>query len=203
MLLALRGVDGHAENRLDLADLDGVLRALIEQPHNDLIDAVDGVAEAGELELCIRSIHNKKPLCPDGKRFGSTQSAGAPSRGAQNAPRLRKVTVPIRVARGVVVHVAGRRIGPVVPRVNVVNQARRPERWRLAGWPSGVSPLTPRLPAKGWCPPEPGARPPRATPRGASAPGPRLHPPRTSRTTAASPSGAPSAAPSPTTRRVA
>src|SRR5258706_8633757 len=191
MLLALRGVDGHAENRLDLADLDGVLRALIEQPHNDLIDAVDGVAEAGELELCIRSIHNKKPLCPDGKRFGSTQSAGAPSRGAQNAPRLRKVTVPIRVARGVVVHVAGRRIGPVVPRVNVVDQARRPERWRLAGWPSGVSPLSSRLPANVWCLAESGARRPRASRRGASAPATRAYRPRTTRTTAAPPTCAP------------
>src|SRR3954470_24128353 len=67
LLLALRRVDGQAEVRLDLPDLDGVLRALIEQPDDDLVDAVDGVTKAGKLELCVLSIHNKKPLARTGR----------------------------------------------------------------------------------------------------------------------------------------
>jgi hypothetical protein len=62
LLLALGGVDGHIENGLDLADLDRVFRALIEEAHDYLVDAVNGVAKAGELLFCVRSIHKKKPL---------------------------------------------------------------------------------------------------------------------------------------------
>src|SRR5258706_4012941 len=87
LLLALVGIDGHAENRLDLADLDGVLRALIEQPHNDLVDAVDGVAEAGELELCVRSIHNKKPLARTG-RGSDRLSRSAPLLAGRKMPHV-------------------------------------------------------------------------------------------------------------------
>jgi hypothetical protein len=35
---------------------------LIEQSHDHFIDAVDGIAQAGQLVFCVVSIHNKKPL---------------------------------------------------------------------------------------------------------------------------------------------
>jgi hypothetical protein len=62
LLLALGGVDGHFQNAFDLADLDRVFRSLVEEAHDDLVDAVDGVAKAGKLLFCVRSIHKKKPL---------------------------------------------------------------------------------------------------------------------------------------------
>src|SRR4051812_2807532 len=89
LLFALRRVNGQAQVRLDLADLDGVLRALIEQSHDDFIDAVDGVAKAGKLELCVLSIHNKKPLARTGRGLDRL-TVGAPSRGAHLPTRYVK-----------------------------------------------------------------------------------------------------------------
>jgi hypothetical protein len=47
LLLALGRVDRQAEVAFELADLHGVLGALVQQAHEDFVDAVDGVAEAG------------------------------------------------------------------------------------------------------------------------------------------------------------
>ena len=58
-LLAFRRIDGQAENAFNLADLDGVLGALVEQPDDHLVHAVDGVANAVDLAFSIVSIHKK------------------------------------------------------------------------------------------------------------------------------------------------
>jgi hypothetical protein len=60
--LAFWSVDGRAESAFDLADLDGVPGALIEQAHDHFVDATDGIADAVNLTFGIDSIHNKKPL---------------------------------------------------------------------------------------------------------------------------------------------
>src|ERR1700741_1864644 len=86
LLLALRGVDRQAEGRVHLPDLDGVLRALVEQPDDPFIDTVDGVAKACKFELCVLSIHNKKPLARTGRGLDRLTGRRPFSRGA-NCPR--------------------------------------------------------------------------------------------------------------------
>src|ERR1051325_6272226 len=90
LLLPLRGVDGEREHALDLADLHGVLGALVEELDEDFVHAVDGVAEAGELLFGVDPFHrNQKPLPasrrgPD--RFVTFRSSAPPRGGASCAP---------------------------------------------------------------------------------------------------------------------
>src|SRR5204863_10212189 len=45
VLLPLRRIDGQSEHALQLADLDGVLGALVEEADDHFVDAIDGVPE--------------------------------------------------------------------------------------------------------------------------------------------------------------
>jgi hypothetical protein len=62
LLLAVGRVDREAEDAFELADLDGVFGALVEQAHEDFVDAIDGVAEADQISFSIVSVDHKKPL---------------------------------------------------------------------------------------------------------------------------------------------
>src|SRR5207248_3091513 len=78
-------IDREAEEAFDLADFDGVLRALIQKADDHLVHAIDGVADAVDFLFSIGSIHKQKT--PSRRREEvidfSDASAPSPRRGAR------------------------------------------------------------------------------------------------------------------------
>ena len=64
VLFPLRRINGQAEDAFQLADLDRVLGALIEQADDDFVHAIDGLAQAAQVVFGINGVHNKKTLSP-------------------------------------------------------------------------------------------------------------------------------------------
>src|SRR5205814_307566 len=60
VLLPFRRVNRAAEDAFQLPDLDGVLGALVEEADDHFVDAVDGVAEAVQVVLCVNGVHKRK-----------------------------------------------------------------------------------------------------------------------------------------------
>src|SRR5205085_6400341 len=67
LLLALGDVDRELEDGFDLADLARVFGALVEELDDDLVDAVDGVAESRQFYFRIDPVHKQKT--PSGCRW--------------------------------------------------------------------------------------------------------------------------------------
>src|ERR1051325_8910638 len=88
VLFPLRCIDGQAEDAFQLADLDGVLGALIEQANDDFVHAIDGLAQAVQVVFGVNGVHNKKPFLRREKGSYARQPCALARGGAQNfAPR--------------------------------------------------------------------------------------------------------------------
>ena len=103
VFFALGRVDREGQVSFNLADLDGVFRALIEELDQHLIHAVDRFAQADQFGFGIVMAHREKTSCPDGKRFSMCRCrSSAPSRRGAQCPELRKVAViEVEAARDV------------------------------------------------------------------------------------------------------
>src|SRR5690349_19411666 len=62
LLFPLRSIDRQPEDAFQLADLDGVLGALIEEADDDFVHAIDGLAQAAQVLFGVNGVHNKKPF---------------------------------------------------------------------------------------------------------------------------------------------
>src|ERR1041385_2126734 len=91
VLFPLRRVDRQSEDAFELADLDCVLGALIEQANDDFVHAIDGLAQAVQVVLGVNGVHNKKPFLRREKGSYARQPCALARGGAQMfAPRYIK-----------------------------------------------------------------------------------------------------------------
>src|SRR5438132_9556640 len=141
-LLAFRRIDGQAENAFNLADLDSVLGALVEQPDDHLVHAVDGIANAINLTFSIVSIHKKS----SSRRREEVIDPSAVERpfsatGRTRCPSLDVVAVIKRVREGAALH----EWGEVMERRAACQEFRAPLRRRA---PEHRRPLHRRWPRR-------------------------------------------------------
>src|ERR1043165_3247396 len=106
LLLAVGRVDREAEDAFELADLDGVFGALVEQAHEDFVDAIDGVAEADQISFSIVSVDHKKTSSPSPGRGVDGRCCRAPLRGGALHEAPGSVEV-VAVPEGAVTHWTG------------------------------------------------------------------------------------------------